>query len=60
MRSNSGWSINRRYCTGTSMAWVARHRSDSSRKRPASNFGMSTTVPPAASVGRKLTRVVLE
>ena len=59
-RSNSGSAMMRRYCTGTSIACVARWRSATSRKRRASNFRISTTVPPQASVGRKLTSVVFE
>jgi hypothetical protein len=59
-RSNSGRSMMRWYCTGTSIACVARCRCASSRNFSASNFPISTTVPPIASVGKKLTSVVFE
>jgi len=58
--SSAGWSSSRRYCTGTSMAWVARCFSDSFRNCSASNFGISTAVPPLEMVGRYETSVVFE
>jgi hypothetical protein len=39
---------------------VARCPCASSRNFSASNFAISTTVPPIASVGKKLTSVVFE
>ncbi len=58
--SNPGSASRRRYCTGTSMAWVTRWRSASASHLAVSNLGISTTVPPQARVGMKLTKVVLE
>jgi len=52
--------MRRWYCTGTSIVWVTRCFSASARYPAASNFAINTTVPPSASVGKKLTSVVFE
>ena len=48
------------YCTGTSMACVARCFPASASQAPASNLAISTARPPQARVGKKLTSVVFE
>lgn len=60
VRSNSGESSIRRYCTGTSIAWVTRWRSHSSSAFAASNLPIRTSVPPSHSTGSTATSVVLE
>jgi hypothetical protein len=58
--SKSGWAKTRRYCTGASMAWVARSRSAVARNRPGSKRPRITTRAPKAIPMKMLMMVALE